>query len=235
MKRQLLRIAAERLPEVDLHAGVGDVVLAADDMGDAALEVVDHAGEGIERGAVGAQQHRVRQARQLHDARAEHAVQPFDLPHVQLEAPMRQLAVGQRPLVLLPGHLQRAAVVDRRALLAELLLALVAQLLLRFEAGVEPAGGLQPLGRRGIERHAVGLAELFIPVEAEPAEILLQRLGIFGLAALGIGVVEAQQHLAAELAGEQPVDQRGAGIADMEVARRRGGEAEFHDQGSSAA
>ena len=43
MKRSFVGIAAERLPEVDLHAGIGDMVLAADDVGDAALEVVDHA------------------------------------------------------------------------------------------------------------------------------------------------------------------------------------------------
>jgi signal transduction histidine kinase len=53
------RIGAEGAENVDLHAGVGDVILAADDMGNAGEDVIDDAGEGVERRAVRADQHGV--------------------------------------------------------------------------------------------------------------------------------------------------------------------------------
>ena len=40
-----------------------------------------------------------------------------------------------------------------------------------------------------------------------------------------VGVLDPQQELAAMVAGEQPVEQGGAGAADMEEAGRRGREA----------
>ena len=46
------RRGAERLEQLDLRRGVGDVVLAADDMGDAEIDVVDHARQRVEIGAV---------------------------------------------------------------------------------------------------------------------------------------------------------------------------------------
>ena len=76
-KRSARRIAAERLPEVDLHAGVGDVVLAAHDVRDAAFQVVHDGGEGVERRAVAADHHRIGQARQLHRPPPEHVVIPL--------------------------------------------------------------------------------------------------------------------------------------------------------------
>ncbi len=87
--------------DVDLHAGVGDVVLAADDVADLAVDVIDHAGEGVERGAVRADQHRIRHRWQLDAAPAEHAVGPLDGRIGQLEAPVRRLAVrlGLRALL----------------------------------------------------------------------------------------------------------------------------------------
>ena len=36
------RLRAERLEQLDLRRGIGDVVLAADDMGDAEIDIVDH-------------------------------------------------------------------------------------------------------------------------------------------------------------------------------------------------
>ena len=51
--------AAKRLEDLDLHRGVGDVVFAADDMGDAEVDVVDHRGQRVEVAAVLARQHRI--------------------------------------------------------------------------------------------------------------------------------------------------------------------------------
>ena len=53
------RLGAERMVELGLAEGVGQVVVAADDMGDAHVDVVDHDREHVGGRAVGAQQHHV--------------------------------------------------------------------------------------------------------------------------------------------------------------------------------
>ena len=61
-----------------------------------------------------------------------------------------------------------------------------------------------------------------MPSQVEPVEDRVdRRLG----RALAVGVLDPQQHLAAASARVEPVEQRGAGAADMEEAGRRGGEA----------
>ncbi len=57
--RELRDRAAQSLDDLDLGAGIGDVVLAADDVGDAQVDVVDDRGERIEIAAIGADQHRI--------------------------------------------------------------------------------------------------------------------------------------------------------------------------------
>ena len=63
-----------------------------------------------------------------------------------------------------------------------------------------------------------------VPVEAEPAEAVQDRLQRLGHVALLVGVVDAQDELAAVLAGEQPVEQGRADAADVQIAGRAGGE-----------
>jgi hypothetical protein len=64
------------------------------------------------------------------------------------------------------------------------------------------------------------LARLPVPVEAEPAEIGLDRLGEFLRRARRIGVVEAENQGAARFPGEEPVDERGTGVAEVETPGR---------------
>ena len=69
------------------------------------------------------------------------------------------------------------------------------------------------------------LAGAFVPVEAEPAHAVEDRLaGFLGVAGL-VGVLDAQDERAAMFAGEEPVEERGACAADVEVAGWRRGEA----------
>src|SRR3546814_19903482 len=71
-----------------------------------------------------------------------------------------------------------------------------------------------------------------IPVEPEPAHPVEDRVdrGLGGAGA--VGILDAQQELAAVVAREQPVEQRGARAADMEETRRRRREAR-DDAGNS--
>ena len=66
----------------------------------------------------------------------------------------------------------------------------------------------------------------FVPVQAEPAEAVEDRLQRrLGHVPLLVGVVDAEDELPAVLAGEQPVEQGRADAADVQVAGRAGGEA----------
>ena len=62
-----------------------------------------------------------------------------------------------------------------------------------------------------------GVAET-IPLEAEPAHVLLDGVHVLLLFLLGIGVVEAQVGEAAELVGQTEVEADGLGVADVQVA-----------------
>ena len=64
-----------------------------------------------------------------------------------------------------------------------------------------------------------------VPVKAQPLQIVEQLVFKARLAALHIGVFNAQHHDAARLAGEEPVEQRGTGVADMQMSRGRRSEA----------
>src|SRR5208283_3651998 len=60
----------------------------------------------------------------------------------------------------------------------------------------------------------------FLPVDAEPFQVL-EQLSLKALfAALDIRVFDAQHHDTALLPCEQPVEERGAGVADMQLPRR---------------
>ena len=68
-----------------------------------------------------------------------------------------------------------------------------------------------------------------VPVQAEPPQRVEDDLDVLGRVALGVGVLDAQQHLAAGVAGLEPVEQRGARATDVERAGRRGREADPHE------
>ena len=76
---------------------------------------------------------------------------------------------------------------------------------------------MQPLGLaiRPVRPADVGP---FVPVEAEPAQILEDARLRLARRALGVGVLDAQDERAVLAVREQPVEQRGARVADVQVA-----------------
>jgi len=81
-------------------------------------------------------------------------------------------------------------------------------------AGVEQA---MDVGAMALEVRAL-VYDLFVPVQAEPLESLEDRAGARFGAARFIGVFDAKQELAAVMFDEQPVEERSASAADVEVA-----------------
>ena len=57
-----------------------------------------------------------------------------------------------------------------------------------------------------------------LPLEAEPADVALDGVDVLLLFFFGVGVVEAQVGLAAELIGKAEVEADGLGVADVQVA-----------------
>ena len=72
--RELRRRPAHGLEDRDLPGGVGQVIVAADDVGDAHVVIVDHDREHVGRLAVGAQQHEIVDVARLDAHRALHQV-----------------------------------------------------------------------------------------------------------------------------------------------------------------
>ncbi len=73
-----------------------------------------------------------------------------------------------------------------------------------------------------------GVAEA-LPLEAEPADVLLDGIDVLLLFLFGIGVVEAQVGFSAELIGQSKVKTDGLGVADVEVAVGLGRKAGLDD------
>ena len=139
---------------------------------------------------------------------------------------------GLLGIAVAPGALDRLRPARRPLLLLR-------QLALRLDGLMH---GLQ-LGRRQIAAvgvpcrqqllghlaMALGAGELVerlaVPLQAQPLEGVDQGIGGGLRGALAVGVLDAQQELAAGVARIEPVEQRRARPADVEVARGRGSKA----------
>ena len=102
------------------------------------------------------------------------------------------------------------------------------ELLGRAVAGVGVTGLDEPARDVGVNVHALGLAVgavfatdlgALVPVQPEPAQGVEQHeVGVLGVP-LGVGVLDAEDEGAAVVAGEGPVEERGARHADVGIAR----------------
>ncbi len=98
------------------------------------------------------------------------------------------------------------------------------------EAAVRLALGQQSLRVGLVARSVLALEEgSFVPGDAEPGEPVEDDLGVALGASLPIGVLDAKHQRAAGVAGKEPVEQRGASAADVEIA---GGRRSETDAGS---
>src|SRR6266851_5436151 len=97
---------------------------------------------------------------------------------------------------------------------------------------VRLALGEETVGDFLVALHAGALEhELLVPVEAQPGEAVEDHLRMLVGRARLVGVFDAQQELAALVAGVQPVEEGGAGASDVEIARRGRSEADAGGHG----
>ena len=108
-------------------------------------------------------------------------------------------------------------------------------LLVGAEAGVGLPVSHQLVHVLPVQGRALGLAVravratfigALVPLDAHPGEVTQHRvLRLLGRAG-GVGVLDAEDELAADVLGEEVVEERGAGAPDVEVSRGGGGEAD---------
>jgi hypothetical protein len=63
-----------------------------------------------------------------------------------------------------------------------------------------------------------------VPIEAQPLHVLEDRLLVLRLGTLPVGILDAQDELAAMPAGEQPIKEGGTSAPDVQVPCGAGGE-----------
>ncbi len=128
-----------------------------------------------------------------------------------------------------------AAVVARRLLGGHLRFSLGLELFGGLEGAVGGAVGEEDVGVLAVDRGALGLAvwavgaaavRTLIPGEAEPVEGVEDHLLGGGDEAGAVGVLDAEDELAAALAGEDVVEQADVCGSDVGVAGGRGGDAD---------
>ncbi len=140
---------AERVVDLGLPRGIGEVIVAADDVGDAHVVVVDDHGEHVGRRAVGAQQHEIVEVLVLPDHAALHLVLDRGLAGERRLEPDDRLDPGRR---LRRVAVAPAPVVELGAALAARLLPHLLELVRRRVAAVGAAGRQQFLDDLAVAR-----------------------------------------------------------------------------------
>ena len=218
---------AERFVEEDLLGRIRDVIVAAHHEGDPHRDVIGDHGVVVDRCAVGAEDDEVVDIPVGEGDPVVYEVLPRRLAVGDPEADDRGFAGGGALLGLGGGDTPAAPVVAEGLLPRLGLLAARVELGGGAEAAVRFARG-EELGGVGLMPHYVRTLEddLLVPVEAEPVQAVEDRLGGLVAGAGLVGVLDAEKELAAGAAGEEPVEERRARAADVEVAGGGGGEAE---------
>ena len=229
--------AAEGFEEQLLASAVGEVVVAADHVGDAHLAVVDDGCEVVAGHAVGAHDDRVAEGAGADGDGSADQVVDDDVSRGNQEAHGRRLARLKPPPHLLRRQREAAAVVARRPPRRQRLAAQLLEALLRAEAAVGEAGLEQLPGRGAMPFQALALpvgpggpadVRALVPGEAEPAQVVHDARLERRVRARSVGVVHAQDEAAARVPGEEEVVERGARRADVQGTGRARGEADSH-------
>ena len=196
--------------------GVGEVILAADDVADAEIGIVDARGEVIGRHSVRAQQGEV------FDLVGELGLITIDaIGEVQgaAFAAGDAIAEGERlarsgaAVAFFPGQFAHTGIAEPGALRGGLLRR---RRVRGGEVAIGKAFGEDGMGRGAVQGKAFGLLVLFVPGQTQPAQSLEDGLDAGLGVALDIGVVQAQHHGSVVVAGIEPIENKRARAADVE-------------------
>ena len=213
-------LRAERGEHVHLSRRVVEMIVAADDMRDAHVGVVHHHAEVVGRRTVAARDHEV-----VELAVAEHHAPVHEVLHHHLA--LERVAEADHRIDAGPrvGAVAPAAVVARLLLARHLLGAQLLELFLGAVAAVSLALG-EPLRDHFLVAWEARRLEIraLVVREAEPLHALEDHPHRLVRRALTVGVLDAQDELAAVPAGVQPGKEGRADAADVQHAGRARGE-----------
>ena len=229
---------AEQLLQQHMHRCGGIEVAAAHHMGDPLERVVDDDGDVIRGRPVAPDQQHVAEGARcgFHRLfRCEAAFLPGEragrvggLLHVEAER-MARAGVDQRPrfgriALAVGGRIERRSVRVARPLPAG---RGGLDLAAAHEGRIDQSHRRKPVDRRPVVGDVLRLAaHRLLPGKPQPAELVADRRFVFRPAAGGIGVLDPEQEAPAGRLGEIEVGQCRQGMAEMERAGGRGGEAE---------
>jgi hypothetical protein len=201
------------------------VVVATDDVGDAHVVVVDHHRQHVGRRPVGAQQDEIVELGiGDRDAALDEVVDCRLALARGFQADDGGSAFGPRIGAVAPFALE-----PERPPLGLRPLAPGLQFLGRQIAAVGGAALDQLVRDLGVARLILRLEmDLLVPVEPEPGEPVEDHVDRFLGRARLVGVLDPEQRLAAVVAGVEPGEQPGAGVADVEEAGGRRREPRHH-------
>ena len=190
-------------------------------------DVVGHDGHVVDRRAVRAEDDEVLDVLVREADLAVHEVVPprVALGHAKADC---ERHAGAHAALDLCGRQPVAAPIVLEAFLSRLgFLAALLELVRRAEASIGRVHAQQPrdVALMPLEVRAL-VDDVLVPIEAEPLEPLEDRAGALVGAARLVGVLDAQQELAAVLARVEPVEERRSRAADVQVAGGRGRESE---------
>ena len=222
---------AEGLVDHDLARGVGQMVVATDDVGDLHHGVVDNGRKVVRGRAIGAEDDKVVELLGIEGHLAVDGVVDDDVAAVlgHLDAQDVGLAGLDAATGLIGIKIAAATLIALEGVLALLRgLTVGVELLLGAEAGIGLALVPKLLGSLLVQVQALGLGvgaivaahlRTLIPVQAKPTHGAQNDLRVLVGGTGGVGVVDAQDERAAVCAGESPVIDSGAGAANVQLAR----------------
>ncbi len=199
------------------------MVVAADDVGDAHVVVVDHDREHVGRRAVRAQQHEIVEVLVLPDHAPLHLILDRGLARERRLEPDRGLRTGRRVAGI---AIAPAPIIKLCAPFFARLLSHLGKLIRGRIATVRMPGRQQSLDHRAVTVDTGELIDgLAVPIEAEPGQSVENGVDRRRGRALAVGILDPQQHLAAVAASIEPIEQRSARPTDMEKSGGRRSEA----------
>ena len=219
--RECRRRDARGFEDQHVLEGVGQVILAADDVADAQVHVVGAGGQVVSGHAVAAQQREVLDIGGGFGLLAVDGIVETDMAQGvarHAEAQRERLARGGAAVAFLARKLAHPGVEEPGCGAGALHIGGRG----RGEIAIRQALLENGFGHLPVEGQALGLLVQLIPAQVEPAQPfedgVQRRLGV----ALDIGIVDAQDHDAAVAAGEEPVKDEGTRAPDVQKARGRG-------------
>ena len=223
---ELGRVGSGALENKNVFVGVGEVVLAADDVADAEVDIVGAGSEVVGGHAVGAEEGEVFDVGGRFELVAIDGVVEahcFGGVPGDAEAEGESFSGGGAAVALGAGELAHAGIEEPGLIGAGFFG-------VSGVSGSEVAIGQSFLkdgvGDMAMEGEALGLFVFFVPAEIEPAQAFEDGVdGGVGIA-FDVGVVEAEDHGSSVATSVEPVEDESASAADVEKSGRGRGESD---------